>query len=146
VQFLKPLANYAFLRLMGGHPFRHFRTELRTPGVAGATAAPAQRHGHDGKLLTSSARPEQFVEQAAEPCFEYVDFGVRDRHARRPIVDDAPGLNVVVDRTAKAGPRARHGIEIERQFAECGAVAQGGPCRDIAAGSREQRKSGTTQS
>jgi hypothetical protein len=53
-----------------------------------------QRHGHVGNLLTSSSWPEQFV--------EYVDLGVRDRHARGPIVYDAPGLNVVFDRTTNA--------------------------------------------
>ncbi len=85
----------------------------------------AQRHGHRGNLLTSSRRPEQFVEKITEPRFEYVDFGVRDRHARGPIVDDAPRLNVVFDRAAKARPGTGHDIKIGRQFAECGAVAQG---------------------
>ncbi len=49
----------------------------------------AQRHGHGKCLLTSSARPEQFVEEVAEPCLEYVEFGVRDRHTLGPIVGDA---------------------------------------------------------
>ena len=74
----------------------------------------------------SSRRPEQFVEQVAEPCLEYVDFGVRDRHARGPVVHDAPGLNVMFDRAAKARPWAGHDIEVGRQFAERGAVAQRG--------------------
>ena len=86
----------------------------------------AQRHGHAGNLLTSSRRPEQFVEQVAEPCFEYVDFGIRDRHARGPVVHDAPSLNIMFDRAAKARPGAGHDIEVGRQFAECGAVAQRG--------------------
>ena len=54
----------------------------------------------------SSRRPEQFIEQVAEPCLEDVDLGVRDRHARGPVVHDAPGLNVMFDRAAKARPGA----------------------------------------
>ena len=84
----------------------------------------ALRHGHAGNLLTSSRRPEKFVEKVAEPGFENGHLGIRDRHARGPIVHDAPGLNVVLDGPAKARPGAGHDIEIGRQFAECGAIAQ----------------------
>jgi hypothetical protein len=54
-----------------------------------------------------------------------VDFGVCDWHTDGPIIDDAPGINIVFDRAAKARPRTRHDIEIGRQFAECSAVARG---------------------
>jgi hypothetical protein len=86
----------------------------------------ALRHGHAGNLLISSQRPEQFVEHVAEPRFEYIHLGIRDRHLRGPVVHDAPCLNVVFDRAAKVRPGAGHDIEIGRQFAERGAVAPRG--------------------
>ena len=61
-------------------------------------AAPSRRAGRGRRAaarswqavsLRSSARPEQFVEEVAEPCLEHVDLGVRDRHALGPIVRDA---------------------------------------------------------
>jgi len=85
----------------------------------------AQRQGHRRYLLTSSARPEQFVKKITEPRFKNVDLGIRDWHTDGPIVDDAPGLNVVFDRAAKARPRIRHDMKIARQFAECSAAARG---------------------
>jgi hypothetical protein len=85
----------------------------------------AQGHGHRRCLLISSAWPEEFIEKIAEPCFKNVDFAIRDRHARGPIVDNAPSLNVVFDRAAKVRPRTRHDIKIGRQFAEYSAVARG---------------------
>lgn len=49
----------------------------------------------------SSARPEQFVEQIAEPRIEYINLGLRDRHAFGPVVRDGPFFNVVLGRAAK---------------------------------------------
>ncbi len=91
----------------------------------------------------SSRSPEQFVEHVAEPGFEHVHLGIRDRRVHGPIVDDAPGLNVVFDRAAKARRGAWHDIKIGWQFAERGAVAQRGACQDIAAGSLKHRAGGT---
>ena len=65
----------------------------------------AQRHGHDGKLLTSSARPEQLVEQVAEPRLEHIDLGFCDGHALGPVVGDGPALKIVLWRTAWKRPR-----------------------------------------
>ncbi len=86
----------------------------------------ALRHGHAGNLLISSRRPEQFVEHVAEPRFEDVHLGIRDRHARGPVVDDVPCLNVVFDWAAMARPGAGHDLKIGRQFAERRAVAAKG--------------------
>jgi hypothetical protein len=41
----------------------------------------AQRHGHREYPLRSSARPEQFIEQIAEPCLEHIELGVGNRNA-----------------------------------------------------------------
>ena len=67
----------------------------------------AQRCGHDGNLLTSSARPEQFVEQIAEPCLEHVDLGLRDRHMLGPVVggDSFRKIMFRLRRAAGKGPR-----------------------------------------
>ena len=40
----------------------------------------AQRHGHSKRLLRSSARPEQLIEEVAEPCLEHVELGLGNRH------------------------------------------------------------------
>ena len=69
---------------------------------------------------------EQFVEHVAEPSFEHVQLGIPGRHARGPVVHDAPCLNGVFDRAAKAWPGAGHDIDIGRQFAECGTVVPRG--------------------
>jgi hypothetical protein len=51
----------------------------------------AQRHGHGGcSLLRSPARPEQFIEQIAEPCLEHVQLGVRHGDVLGPIIRDLP--------------------------------------------------------
>ena len=55
----------------------------------------AQRHGHSGNLLTSSARPKQLVEQVAEPRLEHIDFSLRYGDALMPVVGDGPVLDVV---------------------------------------------------
>ena len=75
----------------------------------------ALRHGHAGSLLTSTIRPQQFVENVAKLGFEHVQLGIRDRHARGPVVHDAPGVNVVFDRAAKARLRTRHDIDVVGQ-------------------------------
>jgi hypothetical protein len=51
----------------------------------------AQRHGNGKCLLRSSARPEQFIEQVAEPRLEHVNLGLGDRNMLRPVVGDGPG-------------------------------------------------------
>jgi hypothetical protein len=64
----------------------------------------AQRHGHSGNLLTSSARPKQLVEQVAEPRLEHIDFSLRDGDALMPVVGDCPVPNVVFWRSARKRP------------------------------------------
>jgi hypothetical protein len=84
-----------------------------------------QWHGHAGNLSTAVRPPEHVIEKIAEPSFKNVDFGVRDRNARRPIVEDPPGLKIVFVRVAKSRPRGRHDKKIGWQFAEATWVAQG---------------------
>jgi hypothetical protein len=67
-----------------------------------------------------------------------VDFGICNRHACGPIVDDAPGINVLFDWAAKARPRARYDIRIGRQFAGYSAAALDKRCRDISPGLRKR--------
>ncbi len=83
----------------------------------------AQRHGHNDCLLRSSARPEQLIKQIAEPRFEHVEFGVRNRHTLGPIVGDGPGLNIMFDRSAKARPRAGDDEKIVGKHTAFGAAA-----------------------
>ena len=95
----------------------------------------AQRHGHGKSLLRSSARPEYLVEQIAEPRLEHIYLGLRDRHARGPVVDDAPLLKVVLRWPADARPRAGDDEEIVGQDTARRAAAQSAR-RDIAPESR----------
>jgi len=81
----------------------------------------AQRHGHRDCPLRSSARPEQFIEEIAEPCLEHVELGVGDRHRVGPIVHDGPCLNIMLGRAADARPGRRLDVKIVRQNAEAGA-------------------------
>ena len=68
----------------------------------------AQRHGHGRCLLIrSSARPEQLVEQVAEPCLEHVHLGVGDRDMLGPVVGDGPRREVVLGRPAEETAKAR---------------------------------------
>ena len=71
----------------------------------------------------SSAWPEQFVEQIAEPCLEHVKLGVGDRHMLRPIVANGPGLDIVLDGPSEARPRTGRDDEIVGQDAAFGAAA-----------------------
>jgi hypothetical protein len=78
-----------------------------------------QRHGHGKCLLVrSSARPEQFVEEVAEPRLEHVEFGLSDRDVLGPIVCDGPRLKVVLGRPANARPRLRLDVKIVGQNAQ----------------------------
>ena len=66
----------------------------------------AQRHGHGVcPLLTSSARPEQLIEEIAEPSLEHVHLGFRDRNMLGPVVGDGPDRKVVLRRPAGKWPR-----------------------------------------
>jgi hypothetical protein len=67
----------------------------------------AQRRGHRDCPLRSSARPEQLIEEIAEPCLEHVELGIGDRHRVGPIVGDSPRLDIVLGRQAHARPRLR---------------------------------------
>lgn len=78
----------------------------------------AQRHGHDGDLLDSSARPEQLIEEVAEPCLEHIHLGLADRHALGPIVRDVPGRNVILGRASERRPTAGNDMKIVGQRAE----------------------------
>jgi len=42
------------------------------------------------------ARPEQLVEEVAEPRLEHVEFGLSDRDVLGPIVCDGPRVKVVL--------------------------------------------------
>nr|WP_263596060.1 hypothetical protein [Brevundimonas aurantiaca] len=64
----------------------------------------AQRHGHGNELLTSLARPEQLVEDIAEPCLKYIHLGGRDRDALWPVVCDGPGRKIVLWRSPGTRP------------------------------------------
>ena len=76
----------------------------------------AQRHGHGAISLSNHRRrPEQFVEQVAEPCLEHVDLGLRDRHARGPVVGDGPGRDIMLRRPAKARPGLQLDVKIVGQ-------------------------------
>lgn len=79
-----------------------------------------QRHGQRDCPLRSSARPEHFIEQIAEPRIEHVELGIHNRHIFGPIVGDGPGLDSVLDRAANARPRLRLDLEIIGQNAQAG--------------------------
>jgi hypothetical protein len=64
----------------------------------------AERHVHDGGLLRSSAGAEHIIEEVAEPRFEHINFGVRDRHPAGPVVRDGPGLKVMSGRASRKWP------------------------------------------
>jgi hypothetical protein len=81
------------------------------------------RGRHRWAPLVSSAGSEKLVEQVAEPRLEYVDFGLSDRDAPGPIVDDPPGFDVGFDRPAEARPGFDLDVKIVGQNAEAGAVA-----------------------
>jgi hypothetical protein len=81
----------------------------------------AQRHGHRDCPLRSSARPEQFIEEIAEPCLEHIELGVGDRHWVGPIVRDRPRLNVMLRRAADARPGLRLDLKIVGQNTQAGA-------------------------
>jgi len=83
--------------------------------------ASKQRHGHRDFPLRSSARPEQLIEEIAEPCLEHVELGVGDRHSVGPIVRDGPCLNIMLGRAADARPGRRLDLKIVRQNAQAGA-------------------------
>jgi hypothetical protein len=51
------------------------------------------------------------------------DLGLCDRHARGPVVDDAPLLNVVLEWPPNARPRARNDEEIVGEDTAFGAAA-----------------------
>jgi hypothetical protein len=68
----------------------------------------------------SSAWPEQFVEKITEPRFEYVDLGIRGRHARGLIVHHAPRLDIVFDRSADAWPWTGNDVDVVGQGAGFG--------------------------
>ena len=93
--------GFALLALVGD---RHVMLGLPRGRYAQVEGS-AQRHGHDGTLLTSSARPEQLVEQVAEPCLEHIDFSLGDRDALRPVVGDGPHLKIILRWTALKRPR-----------------------------------------
>src|SRR5690606_10360002 len=63
-------------------------------------------------LLKSSARPEEFVEQIAEPTLENVNLGLGDRNIFWPIVGDAHPLAILVEKWRVAGsrPAVRRGV------------------------------------
>jgi hypothetical protein len=54
--------------------------------------------------LRSPARPEQFIEEIAEPCLEHVHLGVRDGDALGPIIPDLP-VREILWRSAHATGR-----------------------------------------
>ncbi|HUO22569.1 MAG TPA: hypothetical protein VMU59_08655 [Caulobacteraceae bacterium] len=93
--------SFALVALVGDRHVMLGLPRRRDAQVKGS----AQRHGHDDNLLTSSARPEQLVEQVAEPRLEHIDFGLGDGDALRPIVGDGPPLKVIFRRTARKRPR-----------------------------------------
>ncbi len=78
----------------------------------------AQWHGHGKAPLKSSARPEQLVEEVAEPRFKHVHLGLRDRHALGPIVRDGPGREIVLRRPANARPWLQRGVKVVGQNAQ----------------------------
>jgi hypothetical protein len=83
----------------------------------------AQRHGHGSSLLMMSLfRPEQFVEDIAEPPLEQIDLGLADGDMLRPVVGDDPVRQLVLRlRAAPIRPhrRRREAVVIE---IECGSV------------------------
>ncbi len=81
----------------------------------------AQRHGHRDCPLRSSARPEQFIEQIAEPCLEHVELGIGDRHRVGPIVRDGPRRQVVLRRPTDTRPRLDRNVKVIGQDAQAGA-------------------------
>jgi hypothetical protein len=83
-----------------------------------------QRHGHRDCPLRSSARPKQLIEEIAEPCLEYVELGVGDRHALGPIVGNGPACEVLFRRPTDARPRTRDNVKIIRQHAAFGAATR----------------------
>jgi hypothetical protein len=78
----------------------------------------AQRHGHRDCPLRSSTRPEQFIEQIAEPCLEHIELGLGDRHRVGPIVRDDPRLDIVLGRAPDARPGLRLDVKIVGQNAQ----------------------------
>jgi hypothetical protein len=72
----------------------------------------AQGHGHGKTPLRLSARPKQFIKEVAEPRFEHVNLGLRDRHALGPIVGDGPSREIVLRRPAEARPRLGRDVKI----------------------------------
>jgi hypothetical protein len=79
----------------------------------------ANRHGHGRRLLTSSsAGPEQFVKEVAEPRLDYVELGVHDRNALGPIIGDDPAREVVLRWPADARPRLKPDVEVIGQDAQ----------------------------
>jgi hypothetical protein len=72
----------------------------------------------DAAYGISSGRPEQFIEELAEPCLENVELGVGDRHRVGPIVRNGPRLNVVLRRAPDARLGHRLDVEIVRQNAK----------------------------
>ena len=55
--------------------------------------------------IDGSLRPEQLVEQVAEPRLEDGDLNVGDWHLLGPVVGDAPARHVMLGRTAGERPR-----------------------------------------
>ena len=79
----------------------------------------ALRHGHAGNLLTSSRRPEKFVEKVAEPGFEHRHLGLCDGNARRPVISNGPGRRVDLERAADmATGRASVVVEVVGKIQE----------------------------
>lgn len=72
----------------------------------------AQRYGHDGSLLSSSAWPEHLVRHLTEPALENLHLRLGDRDGFRPVAGDGPGREVMLRRAAGGFGRARHGDRI----------------------------------
>jgi hypothetical protein len=66
---------------------------------------------------------EQLVENIAEPCLEHLDLGIRDRHPRGPVINDAPRIKTALDRPPDARPRLGLDIQIIGKNAEPGSLA-----------------------
>jgi hypothetical protein len=66
---------------------------------------------------------EQLVENIAEPRLEHVDLGIRDRHPRGPVVDDAPRIKAALDRPPDARPGLDRDVKIIGKNAEPGSPA-----------------------
>ncbi|MGA8095371.1 MAG: hypothetical protein WB823_14025 [Steroidobacteraceae bacterium] len=94
--------GFALLALVGDRDIVLGLPRRRDAQVKGG----AQRHGHvSSLLLTSSAWPEQLIEQIAEPRLEHVHLGLGNWNLLGPIVGDGPGREVVLRRPAGERPR-----------------------------------------